>query len=595
MTTLNLGMIGNSTWNALIDERASVVWACVPRVDGDPVFCKLLDGAETGRDSGFFDVELADFRHSTQHYLRNTAILTTTLADTHGGEIEIVDFAPRFKHYDRFYRPIMMVRRLRPTQGAPRIRIRLRPRFGYGAETPEVNRGSNHVRYTSDTTALRLTTDVAPSFVTDETWFVLEEPITLIFGVDEALRAPVADTARRFYESTLDYWQEWVRYLSIPFEWQEAVIRAAITLKLCNFEETGGIVAAATTSIPEAPGSGRNWDYRFCWLRDAYFVVHALNRLGATRTLEGYSAYITNIVAASADRPLQPVYGVSLETRLHERTMDSLTGYAGMGPVRAGNAAYTQVQHDVYGSVILACTQLFFDQRIMRPGTREHFDRLERLGRLAAASFDKPDAGLWEYRGRARVHTFSSVMCWAACDRLAKIAWRLGLPERAEHWRRTADDIRQVILDRAWRPEQNTFVESFDGKDLDASLLLMHDLGFVAADDPRFVGTVTAIEQRLRRGSYMMRYDATDDFGQPETSFAVCTFWYIDALAAIGRRKEARELFENILARRNHVGLLSEDIDPKTGALWGNFPQTYSMVGLINSAMRLSKSWEAAF
>ena len=251
----------------------------------------------------------------------------------------------------------------------------------------------------------------------------------MILGVDEALRAPVADTARRFYESTLDYWQEWVRYLSIPFEWQEAVIRAAITLKLCNFEETGGVVAAATTSIPEAPDSGRNWDYRLCWLRDAYFVVHALNRLGATRTLEGYSAYITNIVAASDGKPLQPVYGVSLENRLHERIIDSLTGYNGMGPVRAGNAAYAQAQHDVYGSVILACTQLFFDQRIMRPGTREHFDRLERLGRLAAEYYDKPDAGLWEYRGRARVHTFSSIMCWAACDRLAKIARRLGLPE----------------------------------------------------------------------------------------------------------------------------------------------------------------------
>jgi GH15 family glucan-1,4-alpha-glucosidase len=595
MTGLNLGIIGNSTWCALIDERASVVWACVPSFDGDPVFCKLLDGGENGRDSGFFSIEVADFRHSTQQYLRNSAILCTTLADTHGGAVEIIDFAPRFKHYDRIYRPIMMVRRLRPVQGAPRIRIRLRPRFSYGAVAPEVNRGSNHVRYASDTTALRVTTDAPPTFVTDETWFVLEEPITLIFGVDEALRAPVADTARRFYDRTLDYWQEWVRYLSIPFEWQEAVIRAAISLKLCNFEETGGIVAAATTSIPEAPNSGRNWDYRLCWLRDAYFVVHALNRLGATRTLEGYSSYITNIVAASNGRPLQPVYRINFESRLHERTVDSLSGYCGMGPVRVGNAAFTQAQHDVYGSVILACTQLFFDQRILRPGTREHFDRLERLGRLAAENYDKPDAGLWEYRGRARVHTFSSVMCWAACDRLTKIAWQLGLPEHAAHWRRTADEIREVILERAWRPEQNTFVESFEGQDLDASLLLLHELGFLPADNPRFVGTVTAVEQRLRRGPYMMRYDTIDDFGRPETSFTVCTFWYINALAAIGRRDEARELFENILARRNHLGLLSEDIDPKTGTLWGNFPQTYSMVGLINSAMRLSKSWEAAF
>ena len=265
-----------------------------------------------------------------------------------------------------------------------------------------------------------------------------------------------------------------------------------------------------------------------------------------------------------------------------------------MGPVRRGNLAWIQKQHDVYGSVVLASTQLFFDQRLVDPGDAHTFARLEPLGERAFALYDVPDAGLWEFRGRAEVHTYTAAMCWAACDRLAKIALRLGLDERAAYWRGRADTIHAATLERAWRPQANHFSASFQSDYLDASLLLLADIGFIAADDPRYVATVEAIGAELRHGDGVFRYVAPDDFGTPETSFTICTFWYIDALAAIGRMDEARELFERVLARRNALGLLSEDMAFEDGEGWGNFPQTYSHVGLIIAAMRLSRSWQEA-
>ncbi|MCH9049531.1 MAG: glycoside hydrolase family 15 protein [Proteobacteria bacterium] len=595
MSTLDLAVIGNCGFGALMDRRGRIVWSCMPRFDGDPVFCALLNGNGDDEKFGFFDIVLEDFERSEQHYLHNTAIVVTTLYDANGSAVEITDFAPRFKQYGRIYRPLQMVRRVRPLSGSPRLTVRLRPVCDYGASRPERTNGSNHIRYITPAVTLRLTTDAPVTYILDEVPFVLEEPFTLILGPDESLTRPIEETARDFFERTSEYWIEWVRYLSLPFEWQDAVIRAAITLKLCNFEETGALIAAITTSIPEAAGSRRNWDYRYCWLRDAYFVVHALNRLGATKTMEDYLRYITNIVAMSEDGHLQPVYGIALEKRLTEKEVPSLAGYRAMGPVRVGNQAYEHVQNDVYGSVILASTQFFFDQRLVQPGDARLFEKLEKVGEQAVKLFDKPDAGMWELRTTAKVHTFSAVMCWAGCDRLAKVAARLGNEERAEAWRQHADHISGVIQEQAWDEKQNSFVESFGGADIDASLLLLNEIGFLAADDPRFAGTVAAVEKTLRRGDHIFRYATADDFGVPQTSFNICTFWYIDALAALGRAEEARDLFEKMLACRNHLGLLSEDLDPDTGELWGNFPQTYSMVGLINAAMRLSKTWEDAF
>ena len=592
MHSLDLAMIGNCSFAVLLDERARIVWACVPRFDSEPVFCSLL---QEDPDIGFYDVDLCDFSHSEQSYRRNSAVLETRLYDTQGNCLEIQDFVPRYKQYGRIFRPINIVRQITPITGSPRITIRLRPSFDYGSKSPERTRGSNHIRYVVPDLTLRLTTNAPVTYILEEVTFVLEKPLILILGPDESLSGPVTEIAREFFERTDSYWRDWARFLSLPFEWQEEVIRAAITLKLSSFEESGAVIAAVTTSIPEAPDSGRNWDYRYCWLRDSFFVVRALNRLGATRTMEGFLDYITDIVAAAEDGYLQPVYGITTERELPEQEVTSLSGYRGMGPVRIGNHAYTQVQNDGYGSVVLASAQSFFDRRLSRPGNLALFQRLERLGEQAVARWNQPDAGLWELRTRQRVHTFSSTMCWAACDRLARIAHRFGQTERGAVWRRHADRIRQEVLEKAWNPKIGSFVESFGGEDMDASLLLLPELGILPANDPRFVSTFEQIEKRLRRGDHVIRYHAADDFGEPETTFNICTFWYIDALAAMGRSDEARELFTYMLSLRSPLGLLSEDLDPASGELWGNFPQTYSMVGLINSAMRLSKSWEEAF
>ncbi|MBI3708744.1 MAG: glycoside hydrolase family 15 protein [Proteobacteria bacterium] len=593
-TNLDLAVIGNCVIGALIDRRGRIVWSCYPRFDGDPIFCTLLMGADDPT-SGFFDITIDRFASSHQAYLGNSAILATTLTDEAGASIRIIDFVPRFKHYGRMFRPMHLVRRIEPARGACRVRVRIRPRFDYGAISPARALGSNHVRFASPSFGIRVTTDAPVSYIAEEAAFVVDRPFNLVLGPDEVFTGSIQGTIRDWLEETAEYWNEWVRYLSVPFEWQDAVIRAAIALKLCSYEETGGIIAAMTTSIPEAGSSTRNWDYRYCWLRDSYFVVHALNRLGATRTMEEYIRFITNVAALEREDNLKPVYAVVPDMPIDERVAADLPGYRGMGPVRVGNQAYVQVQNDAYGSVILAAAQMFYDRRLPQPGDQDLFQRLECLGTRAATIAASPDAGLWEYRSRSRVHTFSALMCWAACSRLAKIARHIGLPDRATHWRDTAARLRSAILEGAWNAELGSFVESFGGRDVDASLLLMHELGFVAASDPRFLGTLAAIEGKLRRGDYLLRYAVPDDFGVPETAFVVCSFWYVDALAAVGRRDEAREIFERILSRRNHLGFLSEDINPVTGELWGNFPQTYSMVGLIVSAMRLSKTWEEAF
>jgi GH15 family glucan-1,4-alpha-glucosidase len=515
------------------------VWGSFPRMDSDPFFCTLLDPQEQDGPLGCFDIELINFESAEQRYVENTAILETILRDDRGGVLKIVDFAPRYNLFGRSFHPIMTIRNIISVAGSPVVRINLRPAAKYGSRPTAKTYGSNHIRFDNGDYTLRLTTNVPISTILDGNSFIVEHSMALILGPDESVPEDPVKTCREMYGETKNYWQGWSRALSIPFEWQREVIRAAITLKLCTFEDTGAVLAAHTTSVPEAADSGRNWDYRYCWLRDSYYTVQALNRLGATRTMKEFLRYLFNLIAEfdNDHEQLQPVYGISGHAELTESQVDSLAGYRGMGPVRIGNDAY---------------------------------------------------------RGRKEIHTYSSIMCWAACDRLARIAVELEIEDRAEHWAGTATRIRDTILTEAWNEDRGSFVSTFGGKDLDASLLIMTDVGFIDPQDSRFLATLDAVEKELKHGPYMFRYNNADDFGVPETAFNVCTFWYINALAAVGRHAEARELFENMLARRNALGLLSEDLDPKTGELWGNFPQTYSMVGIIMGAMRLSRSWEEA-
>jgi GH15 family glucan-1,4-alpha-glucosidase len=624
--SLDLFPIGNCAASALIDRAGRYVWACVPRVDGDPFFSGLLSGKDADAEdaTGVWAIEVEGATETTQAYLRNTPILRTEIVNADGAAVEIIDFSPRYRHLGRQYRPMAFVRIVRPLRGAPRIRIRLRPTMNYGERPCITTAGSNHIRFTNDDTTLRLTTDAPVSHILEERAFRLEEPIGLFLGPDEGLGADVSTTAARMLHETTEYWRGWVRTLSVPLEWQEAVIRAAITLKLCAYEETGAIVAALTTSLPEheaAAGAGRNWDYRYCWLRDAYYVVQALNRLGAADMLENYLVYLRNLVdlanrgdmrgggAASAQPELpglapgkpangraghvQPVYGVGLEPVLTEWTAPHLPGYRGIGPVRVGNQAHEHMQHDVYGQIVLSTVQAFFDERLLRPANADDFRALEPIGERAFELHDKPDASLWEFRGREAVHTYSSVMCWAACDRLGNAAGRLGLADRAEYWNDRAAQVRQTIESRAWNATEGRFAATFEGDELDASLLQLVDVRFLPADDPRMAATMAAVEKGLRRGPYMLRYAIPDDFGLPKTAFNFCTFWLIEALHLSGRTAEARQLFEEMLGRRTRAGLLSEDISLDGQELWGNYPQTYSLVGLINCANLLSKSWQS--
>ncbi len=592
--TIDLAVIGNGAISALLDRSAAIVWTCWPRVDSDPIFCALVDG-EMPRDGYFsisFDEEGATYEQS---YVRNTAIVRTIVTSADGtASFAITDFAPRFFNYGRLFNPPMIVRRVEPLRGLCRIRVNMRPRMGFGRLLPQRAPGSNHVRYASEAGSIRLTSDAPVSYIATDGAFILSQPATFILHVDEPFPSPISQVAREFHDRTREAWHDWVRNLSVPFEWQADVIRAAITLQLCSFEQTGAIVAALTTSLPEAPHTERNWDYRYCWIRDAFYTVQALNRVGATTTMTRFIDYVTNIIAMERGPDLKPVYAVLPEMTLEERVAPDLAGYRGFGPVRVGNAAVHQVQHDVYGSVILSASQMFFDERLPRKGDEGLFHLLEPLGERALAVALTPDAGIWEYRDKPAVHTYSAAMCWVACDRLARIAVKLGLVERATHWRKSADELRATILERAWSSEANCFSGHLDTDHVDASSLLLSELGLVAANDPRFIATVETIGKILGRSLYLFRYAEPDDFGAPTTAFTLCSFWYVEALAAIGRRDEARGLFEKILARRNHVGLLSEDIDPATGELWGNFPQTYSLVGIILAAMRLSKSWEEA-
>jgi GH15 family glucan-1,4-alpha-glucosidase len=593
MLDLNLAAIGNGSIASLIDRSGTHVWCCWPRLDGDPIFHGLLS---TDPSAGRFAITLEHQVSATQRYLPNTAIVETILHDTVGNALRIIDFCPRFRQYGRIFHPPMLIRRIEPLNGMPRVKIALHPGFAYGALHPPAAVGSNHLRYSGPHFALRVTTDLPLVHIVHEHSFTLTRPGTLVLSADEPLEQAPDTLFNHLHNETLSYWQGWVTELNIPFDWQEAVIRSAITLKLCSYDDTGGIVAALTTSIPEAQGSGRNWDYRFCWLRDSFFTIGALNRLSATRTMVTYLGFVLDIVNSEEAIELPPLFPVAPGMDMEERIAPDLPGFGGDGPVRVGNEAATQRQNDAYGAIILSLAQLFVDQRLTMRGDAALYERLCPLGETAARVALEPDAGIWEFRGLARVHSFSAAMCWAALSRLALIANAIGREDEAAAWSARAVKLRTEIMARIVTKD-GWLSAVLDQEVRDASVLILPEIGFIAADSPEFLATLDMVEARLMRGGFVMRYEDADDFGKPETAFLLCSFWYVNALALAGRRDEALTLFERVLAARNHVGLMSEDLAmPETGEpprLWGNFPQTYSQVGLILCAMRLSRTWEA--
>lgn len=594
MSSLDLALVGNGTSSALIDEAASVVWFCLPRVDGDPVFCSLLAGNDANTRPGNFGISLSNVVRREQQYLPDTPILVTRLYDASGSSVEITDFCPRYEENGALRVPATLVRQIRPLSGRPQIAVTVTAAGNYGCDARAATLAGATIVYAGEP-PLRLITDASVTAATAGEPLAVDRTLTFAIG-SHTIDADPGEYGARMLEKTTAYWQGWVRRLSAPRQWRDAVVRAAITLELHVYQNTGAIIAATTTSIPEAPNSGRNWDYRYCWPRDAYFTANALYRVGDVRAIERYLAFLLKVADQFSDSRLVPIYNVDGGPIPVERITNCLPGYRGMGPVRIGNKASEQNQNDLYGEAVLTAEPLFARTGGGRQGDHSLFTQLERFGEHAARLYTEPDAGLWELRGTGRVHTFSSVMCWVACDRLARYADALQLADRAQYWQAHATRIREEIWHRSWNAKLNTFTATMDGESLDASLLLMPRLRFIDATDQRFAGTIAAIERDLKHGDFIYRYVERDDFGFPENSFLVCTFWYIEALARMGgeRRDEARRLYEKVLSARNRHGLLAEDLDPRTLELWGNFPQTYCMAGIIECALRLAENVGAA-
>jgi GH15 family glucan-1,4-alpha-glucosidase len=580
----DLGLIGNCQFSALVHNSGEIVWCCLPRFDSEPVCSTLLDSKE----GGHFRVGPADGEIGTQHYIPNTNILETTFR-TSTGAFRVIDFAPRFLHFDRAFRPTQLFRIVEPIEGAPRIAVVCKPRLGWSKKLPSRVQGSHHVRFEGFTSQLRLTTDIPLSYLGGQP-FTLTGRQHLVLTWGAPVEEPLAPLCERFLNETSRYWQRWVKQCNIPPLFQKEVIRSALALKLHCFEDTGAIIAAMTTSIPESPGSGRTWDYRYCWLRDSYYVLNAFGSLGQTEEREQFVQYLLNVAGGAPGLNLAPLYRVDGSQNLEESILDNWSGYNGELPVRIGNGAALHSQNDIYGEMVLALTPIFLDERLSAERSPAALQLIEGLARKAITLTGVPDAGIWEYRTESKPQTFSSLMCWAAADRMALISDR-HTPAHTTEFRSAADRIRAEVIAQSWSPSRKSFVGHYGGEDLDASLLQMVRLRFLPANDPKLSQTIDAIHKDLSMGGWLQRYSLDDGFGKPSVAFVICAFWLIEALAASGRRTEATAMFDQIRGALSPLGLLSEDYDPTEPRMWGNFPQTYSHVGLIHSAFAASPQW----
>jgi GH15 family glucan-1,4-alpha-glucosidase len=579
----DLGLVGNCQFAAHVARDGAVVWCCLPRFDSEPVFGELLDP-----DGGRFAVQPASGGHGNLSYLPNTNVLETRFVDE-SGAFRVLDLAPRFEQYGRSFRPTQLHRILEPITGLPRVRVTCEPRLGWSKARPHRVAGSNHVRFEGFPEQLRLTTDIPISYLDGQPFALTgRRHLVLTWGspVEEAL-APLCE---RFLAETVRHWQRWVKGCSVPPEFQEEVIRSALTLKLHCFEDTGAIVASTTTSIPEAPGSGRTWDYRYCWLRDAYYVLYAFGLLGQFEERERFTQWLLDVASARPDLDLAPLYRVDGRLDLHESVAAGWAGYGGDGPVRVGNQAAGQRQGDIYGETVLALSPIFLDERFRDEQLPQALDLLVRLTRKAVAVAGHPDAGIWEFRKTWEPQTFSALMSWAAADRAARVLATRDASS-AREFREAAAALQGEVLARAWSERRGAFASTFDGHELDASLLQMAPLRFLPGDDARLAGTVDAVARELGQDGWIRRYSADDGLGETRVAFVLCTFWLVEALSTLGRRREAREALGRAVRACSPLGLLAEDYDP-AGRLWGNFPQAYSHVGLIHAAFEVSPSWK---
>ncbi|HEY9007429.1 glycoside hydrolase family 15 protein [Ohtaekwangia sp.] len=581
----NMGIIGNCSYLGYIDMAANIRWLCLPRFDSSFLFGSLLDSKKGGE---FSVTPVGDYT-SRQYYIDNTNVLCTEFQCTEG-KFRVIDCAPRFFQYERFFKPLMIVRKIEPLDGSPVVKVVCKPMGNYGTLVPEVAMASNHLRYMNFEMQTRLTTELPLSYIMEEQPFVLDQTQYLVFTYGEPLEAPLKATVEDFINKTVRHWQTWVKSTYIPEIYQDQVIRSALVLKLHQYEDTGGIIASGTTSLPEHNGSARTWDYRYCWFRDSYYTLKAFNEMGHFDELERYFNYIQNVLMRDTGR-MQPLYSITGQKELEEKHIP-LEGYLQNQPVRIGNKAYLQIQNDVYGQVLVGLQPLFTDRRLTYIKRSSYKPLVSRLLDWIEKTMEEPDAGLWEFRNIKQLHTYTLLFHWAGCQAACKIANAMtdsDLVQRARKLEKVASDL----LEKCYDPQREVYTQAMGAEHLDASTLKLITMNYLDPRSERAHKHLKALEDLLKTDQGLFyRYVHQDDFGKPQATFLVCAFWYVDALACVGRVDDAVKTLDTILTFANHLGIFSEDVG-LDGSQWGNYPQTYSHVGLINSVFRISKKLDS--
>ena len=580
-------LIGDFETAALVSREGCIDWLCWPDFDSPACFASLLGD----KRNGHWDITPAAEAKCSRRYRERTLILETTF-ETHEGSVQLIDFMPsRGRHSD-------VVRLVTGLHGRVAMQTELLMRFDYGRTVPWVRRlhdGSIAIVSGPSRAVLRTAAPLATVKGDIHGEFTVKEgeTVALVLTYGDSYREPPAPIdPHQALQETEKFWADWIGQQTLDGEYAEAIRRSLITLKALTYRPTGGIVAAPTTSLPEEIGGPRNWDYRYCWLRDATFSLLALMNAGHYEEAKAWRDWLVRAAAGSPDQ-LQIMYGIHGERHLLEWEVDWLKGYRKSQPVRVGNAASKQLQLDVYGEV--ADAMLHAELGGMR-AQKHDLELLSALAHHLSDIWQRPDSGIWEIRGRKQQFTYSKVMAWVAFDRTIKNAEQFGLVGNVKVWRQIRDKIHEEVCHKGWSSELQSFTQSYGSKELDASLLLLPIVGFLPVSDPRIVSTVEAIQKRLMRHGLLLRYDTgTSEDGLPagEGAFLACTFWLVQVLSQLGRREEAKRKFEELLALRNDVGLLSEEYDTRHQRLVGNFPQALSHIALVNAGLELTQGESA--
>ena len=585
LDNLNYGIIGNCKSSAIINENSSIDWCCLPKFDSSSVFAKILDE----KIGGSFQIVCESSYSVKQTYIEKTAILKTNFSNGKD-EFDLIDFMPRYqKENGSFYSPPEIIRIFIYKSGKPKFKIIYDPKLEYSTAITNNYIKDKFIVSILDkdvyNTLFLYTSIDKNNFLNKNTIELTKDEFSLI-SYNEKISAVSKENVFIEFEKTKVYWLNWSSKTPKFNNYNKEILRSAITLKLLTFEKTGAVLAAATTSIPETIGEVRNWDYRFCWIRDASMVIKVIAKLGHNKIVKNFIDYIINLIPDKNEK-LQIMYGINGEKKLEEKKLTHLSGYLNSKPVRIGNAAYIQKQNDIYGILVDA---IYFQ---IKKNLNET-DNLEELWSIVKSivwvvknNWKKPDKGIWEFRKDDQHFTFSKLLCWVAVDRAIKISTLIQNGKSAKKWYALRDEIYDDIHKNAWNKKKKAFTQSYGSDYLDASVLLMEQYGFISANDKKYVQTVKCIEKELLEKNLMYRYKNDDDFGLPSSSFTVCTFWFINSLNKIGEKEKAKKLFENLLGFSNHLGLFSEDIDFKSKRLLGNFPQAYSHLALIDTAIEL--------